>query len=82
MLCIRHSTPRAVQGSREDMEAVKLLRLKPVPYAGIARIRFDGLTQCASQPDNGHPNGIGAILAPLEGIDKRGVCPDAGVSPG
>lgn len=33
-----------------------------VPYAGIVRIRFDGLA-FASQPQTGHPNGFSVTLA-------------------
>ncbi|PTX41373.1 hypothetical protein C8N44_12940 [Allosediminivita pacifica] len=36
-----------------------------VPYAGIVRIRFDGLA-IASQPQTGHPNGFAISIAMAE----------------
>lgn len=35
---------------------MRCAHLATVPYAGMIRIRFDGLT-FASQPQTGHPNG-------------------------
>lgn len=36
---------------------------EPVPYAGIARIRFDGLADRASQPLTGTPTASATLMA-------------------
>lgn len=41
-----------------------------VPYAGIVRIRFDGLA-FASQPQTGHPNGFAGTLSAGFASGKR-----------
>ncbi len=37
---------------------------EPVPYAGIARIRFDGLADRASQPLTGTPTASATLTGP------------------
>lgn len=41
--------------------------IKTVSYAGIARIRFDGLVSDTSQPQNGTPT-VGANISGVEPI--------------
>ncbi len=45
-------------------------KLKTVPYAGIARIRFDGLARTRLSASTRHPNGA-HVIATRVGVVKR-----------
>ncbi len=46
-------------------------KLKTVPYAGIARIRFDGLARSRLSASTRHPNGAHVIAIRLGVVKQR-----------